>query len=165
MGGTDMPVDKEPFRGPTPTITRAGQLARITAHSPVRLTPSARARMLVALNGYVALVMPRHSISFGAADRTGWWRVDLQSGETLGIMDSGLHQSLTEDFMTMVESWNPAMQTAFAVLVAVLITGAILALVGVFCMYVWYVKDPRAVVNFLRGLPGYRGGRLSTPST
>lgn len=45
--------------------------------------------------GYAAYV-PRQAFEHGGRARRGWWRVDPLSGETVGVMDTGLHASLTE---------------------------------------------------------------------
>jgi hypothetical protein len=47
------------------------------------------------MNGW-AVVVPERPIIADGKPRLGWWRVNLQSGETLGVMDTGFHQDTTE---------------------------------------------------------------------
>ncbi len=60
-----------------------------------------KARMRTAFSDSVALVVPVRPVLIGERPRLGWWQVDLQSGETLAVMDTGLHQTGPEwKFMT-----------------------------------------------------------------
>src|SRR5262249_22509473 len=45
--------------------------------------------------GYMALV-PRQAVPIEEEDHVGWWRVHPESGETIGVMDTGLHAAATE---------------------------------------------------------------------
>jgi hypothetical protein len=45
--------------------------------------------------GYAAYV-PKRAFDSGAGLRWGWWRVDPSSGETVGVMDNGLHPAMNE---------------------------------------------------------------------
>jgi hypothetical protein len=45
--------------------------------------------------GFMTLV-PRMAVLLDGEQRVGWWRVDPGSGETIGVMDSGLHMAATE---------------------------------------------------------------------
>jgi hypothetical protein len=47
------------------------------------------------MNGW-AVVVPERPIIVDGKPRLGWWRVNLESGETLGVMDTGFHQDTTE---------------------------------------------------------------------
>ena len=50
------------------------------------------------LSDGVVLLAPRRGRATGPTERLAWWRVDLRSGETLAVMDSGLHQGSAEMF-------------------------------------------------------------------
>jgi hypothetical protein len=45
--------------------------------------------------GFMTLV-PRQAVVLDGEQRVGWWRVDPSSGETIGVMDSGMHAAATE---------------------------------------------------------------------
>jgi hypothetical protein len=46
--------------------------------------------------GFMTLV-PRKAVLINGEQHVGWWRVDPNSGETIGVMDSGMHQAEVED--------------------------------------------------------------------
>jgi len=54
-----------------------------------------KARMTLAAQTAV-LVAPARTVGINGEERLGWWQVDVRSGETLAVMDSGLHQTGTE---------------------------------------------------------------------
>ncbi len=61
-----------------------------------RLSDDVRVRIESTLrNGWVVLV-PERPIIVEGRPRLGWWRVNLKSGATLGVMDTGFHQETTE---------------------------------------------------------------------
>lgn len=67
--------------------------------------------------GYAAYV-PRRAFDNGGGARWGWWRVDPSTGETVGVMDTGLHQALTDKKVTDMTSpekaaWRNANRTEF----------------------------------------------------
>jgi hypothetical protein len=45
--------------------------------------------------GYMTLV-PRQAVVVNGEQHVGWWRVDPNSGETIGVMDSGMHAATAE---------------------------------------------------------------------
>jgi hypothetical protein len=47
--------------------------------------------------GYVAVVL-REPVPVRGSPRFGWWRVDPTSGETIGVMDTGLHGDDTAEY-------------------------------------------------------------------
>jgi hypothetical protein len=54
------------------------------------------ARVTASVNaGYVAVVL-KEPVSIHGRQRIGWWRVDPTSGETIGVMDTGLHEDTAE---------------------------------------------------------------------
>ena len=42
--------------------------------------------------GFVAVAV-KEPVSLLGQERVGWWRVDPDSGETIGVMDTGYHQA------------------------------------------------------------------------
>ena len=56
----------------------------------------ARARMAEDLRAGYCLIAPEKTASLPKMKRLGWWRIQPLTGETLGVMESGYHQSLTD---------------------------------------------------------------------
>jgi len=61
-----------------------------------RLSEDVRVRIQQSLLDRWAVVVPDRPVVIEGKQRLGWWRVNLQSGETLGVMDTGFHQDTTE---------------------------------------------------------------------
>jgi len=78
-------------------------LAILAAPDPARLEQLAlpsdvKARNAADLREGLTVIVPERFVllpSEATIPRVAWWRIDPQSGETVGVMDSGLHQSLT----------------------------------------------------------------------
>ncbi len=47
-------------------------------------------------SGYIAVAL-KEPVSVQERQRLGWWRIDPASGETIGVMDTGYHQGVTEN--------------------------------------------------------------------
>jgi hypothetical protein len=61
-----------------------------------RLSEDVRARIEGTLMNGWAVVVPERPITVEGKPRLGWWSVNLESGETLAVMDTGFHQDTTE---------------------------------------------------------------------
>ena len=62
------------------------------------VTKDAKARIAETLDAGYGVVVPERVVSlpeFGGEARVAWWRVDQNTGEVVGVLDSGLHQSLS----------------------------------------------------------------------
>jgi hypothetical protein len=57
----------------------------------VRAPGPVQARMTTSVKEGMTLVAPPHPVSLGSKPRLGWWQVDVRSGETIAVMDTGLH--------------------------------------------------------------------------
>ncbi len=55
-----------------------------------------RNRALQALASGSILIVPERSIRFEGKDRWGWWQVDPLTRETIGVLDTGLHQAMLQ---------------------------------------------------------------------
>jgi len=53
-------------------------------------------RALKAIATGSVLVVPERSIRFDERDRWGWWQVDPQTQEVIGVLDTGLHQAMIQ---------------------------------------------------------------------
>ncbi len=60
--------------------------------SRLNIPADTKARLFGDFHEPIALIAPAKAIVFNDSERVGWWRVDLTSGETLAVMDSGLHE-------------------------------------------------------------------------
>jgi hypothetical protein len=63
----------------------------------IDMTSDARARAEEDLAAGYGIVMPSQPVDLAGRKRFGWWRVDLNSGGSLGVMDTGFHQASSED--------------------------------------------------------------------
>ena len=77
--------------GPLSALTSAEDITRIKAPEAIR------SRMIAGVGQGVLLVASQNACKIQDTDRLGWWHIDMASGETLGIMDTGLHQSTQEN--------------------------------------------------------------------
>jgi len=57
----------------------------------------AGARLAEQLDAGFMAVVPTTPVAAGDRQRVGWWRVNPVSGETIGVMDTGYHQGLTDE--------------------------------------------------------------------
>jgi Transglutaminase-like superfamily len=93
------------------SVTTRDALARLS------LPAAARAVMQAALDpGGTVLVSPDRAVRMGGEDRVGWWQIDRATGETLGVLDTGLHQEFEEYEETTLVSqpWTgPAPRPSF----------------------------------------------------
>lgn len=55
-----------------------------------------RDRALLALASGSILIVPERSIRFEGKERWGWWQVDPLTRETIGVLDTGLHQAMLQ---------------------------------------------------------------------
>jgi hypothetical protein len=42
------------------------------------------------------IIIPEKPVQIAGVDRWGWWQIEKASGHTVGVMDNGLHSSMTE---------------------------------------------------------------------
>lgn len=64
-----------------------------------RLAPfpvATRTRLAADLAAGFAVVVPEKPVAVDGAPRLGWWRIDLATGQTIGVMDTGLLQDFVE---------------------------------------------------------------------
>lgn len=55
------------------------------------------ARLAMDVDAGLMAVVPATPVAAGDRQRVGWWRVDPASGETIGVMDTGYNQGLTDE--------------------------------------------------------------------
>jgi hypothetical protein len=72
-------------------------IASIEQIGMLKIPEAIRGRMSADAGKGILLFSTSDPIKFQETDRMAWWRLNLTSGETLGIMDTGLHQSVTEN--------------------------------------------------------------------
>ena len=54
------------------------------------------AKLFSVLDSGRVVIIPEKSIDWGGQERWGWWDVDPRTMETVGVMDSGLHQAMIQ---------------------------------------------------------------------
>ena len=54
------------------------------------------ARLVANLEDGFAALVPTGSVPLQDGQRTGWWRIDSATGETIGVLDTGLHGVLED---------------------------------------------------------------------
>ena len=60
------------------------------------LPPDVVARVAAGLRPGYAVIMPSKPLLLLGEKRTGWWLVNMNTGTTIGVMDTGYHQAATE---------------------------------------------------------------------
>jgi hypothetical protein len=68
----------------------------------------ARARLADDVGAGFAAVVIRQPVDIQGRPRLGWWRVDPRTGATIGVMESGYHQALTEEELEDAETQRRA---------------------------------------------------------
>lgn len=64
------------------------------------ISENTRARVREDLGNRHLVVVPKQAIVYDKQSRFAWWRIDVHSGELLGITDEGLHQATVEYHIT-----------------------------------------------------------------
>jgi hypothetical protein len=68
------------------------------------ISENTRARIREDLGNRHLVVVPKQAIAYDEQPRFAWWRIDVNSGELLGITDEGLHQATVEYHITKENS-------------------------------------------------------------
>ncbi len=77
---------------------------------PESLDADTRARLARDLSAGFAALVPERAVDLGGRPRTGWWRIDLVTGSTIGVMDSGLNEAAEDVLMRQVLHWMLRLQ-------------------------------------------------------
>jgi transglutaminase-like putative cysteine protease len=72
-------------------------IASLDEIANLKVPEAVRARMTADAGKGILLFASTEPIKVRQTERMAWWRIDATSGETLGITDTGLHQSMTEN--------------------------------------------------------------------
>jgi hypothetical protein len=64
------------------------------------------------------IVLPERALLVKDKKRLGWWRVNPACGDTVGVMDTGLHQATTENFMARKINYVRAVKTEHTVFIS-----------------------------------------------
>ncbi len=73
------------------------------ALSRIEAPADAAARMRAAVREGYVLVVPARAVNVGATPRTGWYRVDPASGDTVGVLDTGFNGQGNSGYATTVK--------------------------------------------------------------
>jgi hypothetical protein len=61
-----------------------------------QLSKQARARILLATKQGYGVLVPKRMVMFAGELTTAWWQINLETGETIGVGEEGLHQWLVK---------------------------------------------------------------------
>lgn len=62
----------------------------------IRANKDAIARVIFAIKQRTVVVCPSSAVTLNSNPRLGWWQIELDSGETTAMIDTGLHQGTAE---------------------------------------------------------------------
>lgn len=65
---------------------------------PQRIDGDAQARIRTALRNKQIVLVPEKPIWIGARQRTAWWQIDPRTGETIAVVDDGLHGAASFEY-------------------------------------------------------------------
>lgn len=103
---------------PFAVVTHADQVGRMKIRDHVK------AQMLAALDGDAIVVSPTSEVELANRLGLAWWRIDLKSGEAVGMTDAGLHQGAFETLAEILDTMHPVQSLLLQGAIAfVLITG------------------------------------------
>lgn len=77
--------------GTPATRTLLASIARQQDVDAIPVSADVRARMAATLGSRVLLIAPARPLAVANEQHLAWWRVDLDSGETVAVYDNGLH--------------------------------------------------------------------------
>jgi len=84
----------------------------------LKMPPYVAKKVMKALDAQHFVIIPEESIEFNGRQRWGWWDLNPQNREVIGVLDTGLHQAMLE--RTIFETMGP-MNTDAAVILGVLV--------------------------------------------
>jgi len=84
----------------------------------LKMPPYVAKKVMKALDAQHFVIIPEESIEFNGRQRWGWWDLNPQNREVVGVLDTGLHQAMLE--RTIFETMGP-MNTDAAVILGVLV--------------------------------------------
>lgn len=78
------------------------QITDRTAGEKIACAPSTKTLLSEAINHGDWLVAPVREVKLEQLPRLGWWNINPVTGETLSVMDSGLNQTATEYWLSLL---------------------------------------------------------------
>jgi len=83
-----------------------------------KMPPYVAKKVMKVLEAQHFVIIPEESIEFNGRQRWGWWDLNPQNREVIGILDTGLHQAMLE--RTILETKGP-MNTDMALVLGVMV--------------------------------------------
>jgi len=83
----------------------------------LKMPPYVAKKVMKALDAQHFVIIPEESIEFNGRQRWGWWDLNPQNREVIGVLDTGLHQAMFE--RTILETEGP-MSTDMALVLGVM---------------------------------------------
>ncbi len=66
------------------------------------LSANANARITTALMAGKVVLTPQQEVQINGTPTVGWYEMDPNTGETIGVMEDGGHQGIVEQILTLV---------------------------------------------------------------
>lgn len=83
----------------------------------LKMPPYVAKKVMKVLDAQHFVIIPEESIEFNGRQRWGWWDLNPQNREVIGVLDTGLHQAMLE--ITILETEGP-MSTDMALVLGVM---------------------------------------------
>jgi len=83
-----------------------------------KMPPYVAKKVMKVLDSQHFVIIPEESIEFNGCKRWGWWDLNPQNREVIGVLDTGLHQAMLE--RTILETKGP-MSTDMALVLGIIV--------------------------------------------
>ncbi|TET09842.1 MAG: hypothetical protein E3J83_01465 [Candidatus Atribacteria bacterium] len=121
----------------------------------LKMPPYVAKKVMKVLDAQHFVIIPEESIEFNGRQRWGWWDLNPQNREVIGVLDTGLHQAMLE--RTILELKGP-MSTDMALVLGVMV-GTVDTYWVIASMILKYGELNKAALqeakNYMKKISGY----------